>query len=101
MKASALPFGYVLGVLTREQAAEYVGGVGVSLFDAMVAHGRMPPAVILSVGRIGWVQRELDLAIAALPRKDHIGSIPQNADILEKLDAARKAAKAEKHAAER
>jgi hypothetical protein len=41
MKASLLPIGYILGVLNRDQAAEYVGA-GVSLFDSMVADRRMP-----------------------------------------------------------
>jgi predicted DNA-binding transcriptional regulator AlpA len=98
MKASTLPIGYVLGVLNREQAAEYVG-VGLSLFDRMVADRRLPAPVVLSVGRLGWVQRELALAIAALPRRDQTGSgdkADHDKTAEEKFDAARKAAKAEK-----
>ncbi|MDB5635950.1 MAG: hypothetical protein JWP51_858 [Bradyrhizobium sp.] len=102
MKASSLPIGYILGVLNREQAAEYVG-VGVSLFDSMVADRRMPAPVVLSVGRFGWVQRELDLAIAALPRKGQMQASRDQIDderAQEKFDAARKAAKAQKLAAQ-
>ena len=105
MKESSLPIGYLLGVLNREQSAEYVG-VSPSLFDDMVADGRMPPAVVLSVGRFGWVQRELDIAIAALPRKGQIQhSRDQTRDekAEERFDAARraaKAAKAERHTAQ-
>jgi predicted DNA-binding transcriptional regulator AlpA len=102
MKASSLPIGYILGVLNRDQAAEYVG-VGVSLFDTMVADQRMPAPVVLSVGRVGWVQRELDQAIADLPRRGQQGFSDQTDDekALERFDAARKAAKAQKLAAQR
>lgn len=68
MTGSSLPVGYSLGVLNRKQAAEYVG-VSPSLFDEMVANRRMPEAVVLSERRVGWIQRELDAAVAALPRK--------------------------------
>jgi predicted DNA-binding transcriptional regulator AlpA len=103
MKASTLPVGYMLGVLHREQAAEYTG-VGPSLFDGLVEAGVMPLPVVLSVGRIGWVQKELDLAIAALPRKGQMETAPvgdhEDRKALEKFDAARKAAKAEKSTAQ-
>jgi predicted DNA-binding transcriptional regulator AlpA len=106
MKGSSLPFGYVLGVLNREQAAEYCS-VSPSLFDEMVANKRMPPAVELSEKRFGWIQRELDTAIATLPRKDETkgdaAPVGQMSDgernALERFDAARKAAKAEKYTA--
>jgi hypothetical protein len=72
----------------------------------MVADWRMPPAVVLSERRFGWIQLELDAAVAALPRK---GQADSHADVtemrnverkaLEKFDATRKAAKAEKPAA--
>lgn len=102
MKGSSLPLGYSLCVLSREQSAEYVN-VSPSLFDDMVADGRMPEAVVLSERRFGWIQRELDKAVAVLPRKGHAESRSGVAEIgnaerveLEKFDAIRKAAKAEK-----
>lgn len=107
MKGSVLPFGYLLGVLNREQAAEYVG-VSPSLFDDMVANKRMPPAVELSEKRYGWIQRELDTAIAALPRKGETrgeaASIGQMSDearkALERFDTIRKAGKAKESTSE-
>ena len=110
MKGSSLPFGYVLGVLNREQAAEYCS-VSPSLFDEMVTNKRMPPAVELSEKRFGWIQRELDTAIAALPRKretrGEVTPVGQMSDgerkALEQFEEtrrARKAAQAEKSPAE-
>jgi predicted DNA-binding transcriptional regulator AlpA len=104
MKGSSLPVGYPRCVLGREQAAEYVG-VSPSLFDEMVADRRMPDAVELSERRFGWIQRELDAAVAALPRKGQAKSyVTETSDAerkaLEKFDADRKAAKAEKPAAQ-
>ncbi|WP_246208342.1 helix-turn-helix transcriptional regulator [Bradyrhizobium rifense] len=103
---SSLPIGYSRCVLHREEAAEYVG-VSPRLFDVMVADGRMPRAVRLSERRYGWIQRELDAAVATLPRKEdfddhtsgiHVSEAERKA--LEKFDAARQAAKAEKSPAE-
>ena len=106
MKGSSLPIGHPLGVLNREQAAEYVN-VSPSLFDGMVADRRMPEAVELSERRFGWIQRELDAAIAVLPRKGHAKSHADVAETssaereaLERFDAVRKATKAEKRAAQ-
>ena len=69
----------------------------------MVADRRMPEAVVLSERRFGWIQRELDAAVAALPRKGQTESHADGTEMsnaervkLEKFDAARKAAKAEK-----
>jgi predicted DNA-binding transcriptional regulator AlpA len=61
MKGSSLPFGYLLGALNRMQSAEYVN-VCPSVFDEMVADGRMPKPVVVSERRFGWIQRELDAA---------------------------------------
>jgi predicted DNA-binding transcriptional regulator AlpA len=103
MKGSSLPDGYPRCVLNREQAAEYVG-VSPSLFDEMVADRRMPEAVKLSERRFGWIQRELDAAVTVLPRKVQAESHPdvgqighEEKEALERFDATRKAAKAEKH----
>jgi len=105
MTGSSLPWGYRLGVLNRAQAAEYVG-VSPSLFDEMVADGRIPKPVVLSERRYGWAQQELDAAIAELPRKGEADCGVPAADMsdaekqqLEKFDATRKAAQAEKSAA--
>ena len=51
--------------LNREEAADYVG-VGASLFDRMVADGRMPRPKRID-GRIVWDRYALDDAFAALP----------------------------------
>lgn len=51
--------------LNREAAARYVG-VGVTLFDAMVADGRMPPPKVINARRV-WDRRRLDDCFEALP----------------------------------
>jgi predicted DNA-binding transcriptional regulator AlpA len=101
--SSSLPVGYPLCVLNREQSAEYVC-VSPSLFDEMVADGRMPKAIVLSERRFGWIQRELEASIAALPRKGQAENSASAGDMseeerkaLEKFDAARKAAQTQKH----
>jgi integrase len=72
-------------------------------FDEMVDDGRMPKPVALSERRFGWIQRELDASVGALPRRDETGrSVPtenmseQEKKAMEKFDAARKAAQAKK-----
>jgi predicted DNA-binding transcriptional regulator AlpA len=101
MTGSSLPIGYRKGVLQREQAAEYLG-VSPSLFDEMVGDGRMPKAVVLSERRYGWVQDELDACIAELPRKGQAECVRTDdaseaeKQALEKFDATRKAAQAQK-----
>jgi len=68
--------------LSREDAARYVG-VGSTLFDEMVADGRMPrPKVINS--RAIWDRVALDIAFTSLPSK---GSDLQN--LLERSKRAR------------
>lgn len=59
--------------LSREEAATYIG-IGTSLFDMMVADGRMPKPKRLrgdpgseSKGRTLWDIRALDRAFDALP----------------------------------
>lgn len=54
--------------LNREQAASYVG-VGTTLFDEMIADGRMPGARTINSRRV-WDRRELDLAFDNLPKSD-------------------------------
>lgn len=53
--------------LSRVEAAVYVG-VSPSLFDEMVADGRMPKGREIN-SRIVWDIRELDEAFDALPHK--------------------------------
>lgn len=50
--------------LSREDAARYVG-VGTSLFDAMVADGRMPKPVRIGK-RVVWDRLKVDAAFADL-----------------------------------
>lgn len=57
--------GCVVALLNRPQAAECIG-VSPSVFDAMVAGGRMPRAVQLSERRYGWIRTELDASLYLL-----------------------------------
>lgn len=50
---------------SREAAARYVG-VGATLFDAMVADGRMPPPKVINSRRV-WDRCRLDDYFEALP----------------------------------
>lgn len=54
--------------LNRAQAAAYVG-ISPSLFDQMVAHGRMPSPKMINSRRV-WDRQELDVAFDTLPRKE-------------------------------
>src|SRR6516164_10024786 len=57
--------------LARDMAASYID-VSSSLFDEMVADGRMPrPKTINS--RVVWDRWEIDAAFTALPRKNAAG----------------------------
>lgn len=65
-KVSALPPTVVPRLMQRLAAAAYVS-VSATLFDEMVADGRMPKARQVSKGRIAWDVRELDAAVDELP----------------------------------
>jgi predicted DNA-binding transcriptional regulator AlpA len=68
--------------LSREEAARYIG-VGSTLFDEMVADGRMPrPKSINS--RAIWDRVALDIAFTSLPNKDR-----ELQDLLERSKRAR------------
>jgi predicted DNA-binding transcriptional regulator AlpA len=54
--------------LSRAQAAAYIG-VSESLFDEMVADGRMPGPKRIN-GRVVWDRLRLDAAFEALPDRD-------------------------------
>lgn len=51
--------------LSRVEAAEYVG-VGVALFDAMVADGRMPPPKTINSRKV-WPRQRVEIAFSELP----------------------------------
>jgi predicted DNA-binding transcriptional regulator AlpA len=54
--------------LSREEAARYIG-VGSTLFDEMVADGRMPKPKSIN-SRAIWDRVALDIAFTSLPNKD-------------------------------
>jgi predicted DNA-binding transcriptional regulator AlpA len=54
--------------LSRDDAARYLG-LGATLFDQLVADGRLPQPRKVNT-RVVWDRHELDLAFADLPRRD-------------------------------
>lgn len=54
--------------LSREESAAYVG-VGVTLFDTLIAEGAMPQPRLLH-GRTAWYRPDLDSAFQALPYRE-------------------------------
>jgi predicted DNA-binding transcriptional regulator AlpA len=56
--------------LSRVEASAYVG-VSPSLFDQMVADGRMPKPKAINA-RVVWDRLRLDQAFAALPDRDGV-----------------------------
>lgn len=63
-RTSTIPPAQRLG-LSRAEAADYIG-VSTTLFDTMVADGRMPPPKHVNARRI-WDRRRLEAAFTALP----------------------------------
>jgi hypothetical protein len=53
--------------LSRAEAAEYIC-VGVTLFDMMVADGRMPKPKMANTRKV-WHRGQLDVAFASLPEE--------------------------------
>jgi hypothetical protein len=53
--------------LSRAESAEYIC-VGVTLFDMMVADGRMPKPKMANTRKV-WHRQQLDAAFAALPEE--------------------------------
>ena len=53
--------------LSRAEAAEYIG-VGITLFDQMVADGRMPKPKLINSRKV-WHRDRLDRAFAELPEE--------------------------------
>ncbi len=74
---SVLPAGVLPRGLSRPQAAEYLG-VGVTLFDALVADGRAPPPKRINTRKV-WDRVALDEAFAALPDDAAFAGLPDNA----------------------
>jgi predicted DNA-binding transcriptional regulator AlpA len=64
--------------LSRVQAAAYIG-VGVTLFDQLIADGRMPKPKRINA-RTVWDREQLDRAFAALPNEDGEGGADTWAD---------------------
>jgi len=62
------PLAYPPRGLSREEAARYIG-VGPTLFDEMVADGRMPRPRRINARTI-WDRHSLDIAFSALPGGD-------------------------------
>ncbi len=74
--ANTLPPSLAPRGLSRVQGAAYVG-VGASLFDEMVADGRMPNPKRINARNV-WDRVQLDEAFAALP--DSNGANPWDED---------------------
>jgi predicted DNA-binding transcriptional regulator AlpA len=53
--------------LSRAEAAEYVG-VSTSLFEEMVADGRMPPPKQINSRKV-WMRTKIEKAFAELPEE--------------------------------
>jgi hypothetical protein len=53
--------------LSRAEAAEYIG-VSTSLFEEMVADGRMPPAKQINSRKV-WMRTKIEQAFAELPEE--------------------------------
>ena len=62
------PFALPPRGMNRMEAARYIG-VGTTLFDELVADGRMPKPRRVNARTI-WDREELDDAFSALPRAD-------------------------------
>jgi predicted DNA-binding transcriptional regulator AlpA len=60
--------------LSRAEAAEYTG-VGVSLFDQMVADGRMPRPKLINSRKV-WQRQRLEEAFAELPEEGQTPTPP-------------------------
>ena len=68
--ANTLPPSLAPRGLSRGQAAGYIG-VGASLFDEMVADGRMPKPKRINARNV-WDRVQLDEAFAALPDENEL-----------------------------
>lgn len=71
-KPDFVPYG-----LTREEAARHIS-VSASLWDQMVADGRMPRPKQLSEGRIAWSRPQVELAFENLPDQGDAADLEEN-----------------------
>lgn len=69
-KTTQLSYGFVPRGVSRAVAAEYLG-IGTSLFDELVADGRMPKPKMVNT-RTVWDRLALDQAFDELPTKGMI-----------------------------
>ena len=76
----ALPPSLAPRGLSRVQAAAYVG-ISPSLFDRLVADGRMPPPKVIESRRV-WDRFQLDAAFSALPSGDWQPADMQDEEII-------------------
>lgn len=72
-KQTALPATCLPRLLTRLGAAAYVS-VSATIFDEMVADGRMPKPRQVTQRRIAWDVRELDAAVDEMPPVGEAGA---------------------------
>jgi predicted DNA-binding transcriptional regulator AlpA len=64
--------------LNRDYAASYIG-IGTSLFDALVAEGRMPKPKLINNRKV-WDRQELDIAFNKLPNGEQPDDEPNPFD---------------------
>lgn len=76
-RAAVLPESLAPVGINREQAAELIG-VSATLFDRLVADGKMPDARML-YGRLVWDVAEVVAAFRALPHR----SVSVDANVME------------------
>jgi predicted DNA-binding transcriptional regulator AlpA len=77
-RAEILPLSLAPRGLSRVEAAAYIG-VSPSLFDQMVADGRMPPPKHIN-SRVIWDRLRLDIAFEGLPDKQDRNPWDEGAD---------------------
>lgn len=66
-KAAILPDSLPPVGINREQAAAFIG-IGTTLFDRLIAEGRMPDARLIG-GRLVWDVAEVAAAFRSLPHR--------------------------------
>jgi predicted DNA-binding transcriptional regulator AlpA len=71
----ALPSSLPPRGLSREVAAAYIG-VSPPTFDSLVREGKMPRPFEIGTRRI-WDRVEIDVAFAALPRREESSNLPK------------------------
>lgn len=64
--------------LGREAAAYYIG-IGTTLFDTLVAEGRMPKPKLINSRKV-WDRQELDIAFNKLPNRERPDDEPDPFD---------------------